>query len=250
MHQQRILVVEDDQIIRLMLEMHLQQAGYSTIGVGSGEAGLDQLRHERIDLLLTDLRLPMMDGLQLIAEARTIDPQIGAIILTGAASTTSAVAALNQQVHRYLLKPVTREHLVHNVAEILGQRQRLSERPQSYHTRQSEPGEEPTLIIGELQIDPQRHRVSCSGQIIPLSSTEFSLLLYLARRRGVLVSHQEIAREVLHYACSQQEARDLSKSRIHTLRRKIEAYPCTQRLIHSVRGAGYRILDDDEIEAL
>jgi len=191
----------------------------------------------------------MMDGLQLIAEAREIDPQISVIILTGAASTTSAIAALNQQVHRYLLKPIARDDLVRNVVEILGQQQRLSERPQTYRTRRSEQGDDQIMIIGGLQIDPQRHRVTQSGQIIALSNAEFSLLLYLARRRSTVVSHQEIAREVLRYPCSQQEARDLSKSHIHKLRRKIESQPYAPRLIHSVRGAGYRILDEDEIES-
>ncbi|NTW98198.1 MAG: response regulator transcription factor, partial [Oscillochloris sp.] len=233
---------------RLMLEMQLQHAGYTTIGVGSGEAALDQLARERFDLLITDLRLPDMDGLQVIAEARAIDPEIAVIILTGSASTTSAVAALNQQVHRYLLKPILPDELVRAVVEVLARQRRLAERAQSYHTQRADQGEDHVLRVGPLRIDPYRHRVTYSGQPLVLSSGEFSLLLYLTRRRGIVVSAQEIAREVLRYPCSQEEARNLTKSRIHSLRQKIEGSPCAARLIHNVRGAGYRLLDDDELE--
>lgn len=231
-----------------MVEMQLQQAGYLAISSSSGESALDLLGHGRFDLLITDLQLPEIDGLRLIAEARRLDPDIAAIIMSGISNTSSILAALNQQVHNYLLKPVLPVELMRGVNEALTRRRRMAERNTGYSARRMEQTEQHILHIGPLRIDPYRHRVTCGERTIRLSQTEFLLLLYLSQHQGRVISHQEIVREVLRYNCSQLEARNLAKSRIHTLRRKIEHLSCSHRLIHNVRGTGYRLLDDDELE--
>ncbi|MBX0330608.1 response regulator transcription factor [Oscillochloris sp. ZM17-4] len=249
MNQQRILVVDDDKIIRMALQVQLQKAGYTVLIVGSGEEAIDLLTRERFDLLITELCLPSINGLQLMARAREIDNQISVIIVTGEGSMASAIAAVNQQANRYLLKPVSRDDMVRNVAEVLAQRQKIAERAQPYHHGyHPKRAEEHILQICPLRIDPRRHRVTYNGQAILLTSGDFSLLLYLAHRRGIVVSSQEIAREVLRYTCSEQEARDLTRGRIHHLRQKLESPSGARRLIHSVRGVGYRIVDEGECE--
>jgi DNA-binding response OmpR family regulator len=247
MEQRSILIVEDDGITRLMLELQLQDEGYVVASVGCGAAAIDLLAQQRFDLLITDLRLPDIDGIQVMQEAHAASPDIAVIILTGSACLNSAIAAINHHAFRYLLKPVHDDELTRSVSEALTHRRLISERAQPYSPDPGELAGADDLQIGPLRIDPSRHRVICCGQAIPLSSGEFSLLIYLARRRGSVVSAEEIAREVLRYSCSPQEARNLVKHRIHSLRQKIEAPPGAPRLIHSVRGAGYRLADDDEL---
>ncbi|EFO80966.1 two component transcriptional regulator [Oscillochloris trichoides DG-6] len=251
MHQHRIIIVEDDGVTRLMLQLELQQAGYLTIGVPDPQTALDFLRHTHFDLLITDLDLPSMNGLQFISEARTLVPQIAVVILTATASLSSAVAALNQQVQRYLIKPMAPDVLLQHVNTILAQPARIAEGRQLYQTQHRLQAHDAIIQVGPLRIDPLRHRVTvaCNGEQIALSHGEFELLHYLATHRGHVVSAQAIAHDVLHYPCSTQEARDLSKSRIHSLRRKFAGHACIAHLIANVRGAGYRLLDDDEIEA-
>jgi DNA-binding response OmpR family regulator len=248
MKQQHMLIVEDDPLVRMMLELQLQQAGYATVAVESGEMALDLLSRERFELLLTDLRLPNMDGMQLIAKARALDPDIAVIIITGEATTDTAVAAINHQVHRYLIKPFHRDELVRSVTEALARRHALAERPYDYHVNHSGQSDDPIIQVGPLRIDPYRHRVTYRGRLLPLSNGELTLLMHLAQKRGIVVSAQEIAREVMHYNCTPQEARDLVRRRIHALRHKIEGGHGTPRLIESIRGAGYRLLEENELE--
>ncbi|MEI7644265.1 MAG: response regulator transcription factor [Chloroflexales bacterium] len=247
MAQQRILLVEDDGVTRLMLEMQIQKASHIVVGVASGEQAIAILAQERFDLLVTDLRMPTMDGMQVMEAARAIDPQIEVIILTGAACTNSAIAAVNHHAHSYMLKPVRCDDLIRNVAEALSHRCQIAEQAPTYNADHAGQASAHVLHIGPLRIDFYRHRVTHGDQALSLTRSEFSLLMYLAQRRGTVVSAVEIAREVLRHPCSPQEARDLTKGHIHRLRRKITPPPLAARLIHSVRGTGYRLADDDEL---
>jgi DNA-binding response OmpR family regulator len=247
MEQQRILVVEDDGVARLKLELQLQHMGHGVMSVASGAAGIDLMMKQRFDLMITDLCLPDIDGIQVMQEAHKVDPDITVIILTGAASLNSAIAATNNQAFRYLLKPVRSDELSRNVIDAISHRRRIAERTQRYYPDHAKRIGDHTLQIGPLLIDPSRHRVLCYGRAITLSRSEFSLLLYLARRRGTVVPIEEIAHTVLGYQCSPQEARHLVRNRIHSLRLKIEGPPHAPRLIRSVRGIGYRLAEDDEL---
>lgn len=230
-----------------MFTLQLQQAGYHVVEVENGETAIELLGRKRFDLMITDLLLPKMHGMQVIAKARALDTDMGVIIVTGEASTNLAIRALNQQVHRYLIKPISQPELLHNVAEVLAQGQRIAERGAPYQLHGADPVEPPMIWVGPLVIDPQRYRIVCDSTAITLTKSEFTLLVYLAQHRGAVVSPLDIARDVLHYACSLQEARDLVKSLTHRLRQKIEAIRPGLRPIRTVRGAGYRLLDEDEI---
>lgn len=243
MDQQRILVVEDDGVVRLMLEMQLQHAGYIVVGADNGELAIDLLSYKHFDLLITDLRLPNIDGIQVMAKARAIDPDIAIIILTGAACLPSALAAINHHVHCYMLKPVRSDELVRNVIEALKHRHRITESVSTYHTNQFEPTE---MTLGPLHINVERRRVTCNNQLLQLTNSEFALLVYLAQRHGAVASIEDITRDVLRYpSYSLSEARSLIKNRIHHLRQKIKGTDCAQQLIQSVRGSGYCLIDDN-----
>lgn len=257
MDETRLLVVEDEPVTRMMLDARLRAAGFSVTAVDSAELALDLLRSERFAVLVTDLLLQRLDGISLMVEARTIDPELEVIVLTGAASIDSAIAAVNQGAHTYLRKPPRHGELEARIAAARDRRRARVERTlalrqlSSQLLRIAEPeapayqcdGDgEARIRIGALEIDTLRRRVSVDQRAVTLSSGEFDLLLYMARRDQQVLSAEELAREVLRCpACSTAEARELIKARIHRLRQKIEPDPHAPRLIVSVRGAGYML---------
>ncbi|MCU0490611.1 MAG: response regulator transcription factor [Chloroflexaceae bacterium] len=277
MSQPHILVVEDENVARRVLHAMLVHAGYDVTSVGSGEEAIELLHQRRFDVLLTDLQLQQVSGVEVMATARERDQEIEVIVLTGYATLESAIAAVRHGAFNYILKPGKPGEIEASIAEALGKRRSRAER--SDYLRQmgqtlmrmaeggmqrevplldedvvrqlapvatAAPAEaprerpsDPLVHVGNLVIDLQRHLVTQEGKYVQLSSGEFSLLAYLAQRNEQVISPQQLVREVLGYDCSPQEARDLIKARIWSLRRKIEADPADPRIIVSVRGVGY-----------
>ena len=112
MSKERILVVEDEDIVRESLLRVLTRAGYKADGVSSGEAGLSRLTGKRYDLLLVDIKMPRMDGVTFLAEARQRDPEVGAILVTGYGTIEHAVEALELGAQGFVLKPVAPDRLL------------------------------------------------------------------------------------------------------------------------------------------
>jgi excisionase family DNA binding protein len=117
----RVLVVDDEESIRELLTKTLELAEYESQAVSDGRAGLDLLRREHWDLLIADLRMPEMDGLSLIREARRLHPRLPVIIVTGFSSESSAIQAVNLGVVGYLVKPFRIPHVLSAVAKALGE---------------------------------------------------------------------------------------------------------------------------------
>jgi DNA-binding response OmpR family regulator len=263
MSQSAILLVEDEAVARKVLQAMLVHAGYAVTAVGSGEEAIDLLDQHRYDLLLTDLQLRKIDGVQVMAVARDRDPDIEVIVLTGYATLDSAIAAVRHGAANYILKPGKPGEIERSVADALDRRRNRVERAdwlrklgqdlmeianneatpaaESVKTPSARNGD--LLRVGSLSIDLQRHIVTNGERVINLSSGEFSLLAYLAEHNEQVVSPQQLVRDVLGYECTPQEARDLIKARIWSLRRKIEDDPTAPTLILSVRGVGYVLTD-------
>lgn len=258
----RILVVEDEVLARRVLRDMLARAGYTVIAVGSGEEALEELERERFDVLLTDLKLRKVDGMQVVAAARQRDPDIEAIVLTGYATLDSAVAAVRHGAYNYILKPGQPGEIESSVAAALARGRERRERTANLRrmgenllklagsgtTNESEaapviPSSMPTHIItiGPLRLDQQRYSVSLNGRALSLSPGEFALLTYLAQRPQQVISPQQLVQEVMGYRCDAHEARDLIKARIWALRRKLEQDPSNPELLVSVRGVGYML---------
>ena len=117
----RVLVVDDEESIRELLRRTLALAEYEAQAVSDGKAGLELLRREPWDLLIADLRMPEMDGLSLIREARRLHPRLAVIIVTGYSSESSAIQAVNLGVVGYLVKPFRIPHVLSAVAKALGE---------------------------------------------------------------------------------------------------------------------------------
>jgi two-component system NtrC family response regulator len=111
MRRVKILVIDDDESLRRVLEYNLAQEGYAVLAAGSGEQGLDLLKKERADLVVTDVRMPGMDGLQVLEGVHKVDPNIQVIILTAFGTIEMAVEAMKAGAFQYISKPFNRDEL-------------------------------------------------------------------------------------------------------------------------------------------
>lgn len=265
MHTRRILLVEDEPVTRVMLEARLRGAGHEVQSAPSGETAVRLLAEGSFALLVTDLHLDAMNGVDLMARARAVDPDLELIMLTGGATVESAIAALDCGAHAYLRKPVAPGELEARVAAALARRQARRERAVTLKQlgsallRIAEPQEaveaaasanvalsnSSTLRVGRLELDLRRRRVRVDGRAVTLSQVQFDLLLYLARHPDTVQSPEQLAAEVLGLRCAQDEARELIKASVHRLRAKIEADVKTPRMLLTVRGVGYMLSSSD-----
>lgn len=255
---ERILIVDDEPSIRMVLSGVLTNAGYQVDSVDSGEAALEQLLGFEYDLLLVDLQMAGLDGLTLIDQARASHPDLAMIILTGFASTDSAIQALRQGVDDYLVKPARPDEIRAAVRRVLARRRTVLEktaaliriaRDLQHVVGEAEllprTTESPIIQRGPLIVDETAHRAAWHGQLLTLTPIEFGLLTYLARHMGKALSPQVLVLAVQGYECSAPEARELIKPHIYSLRAKIEPDPANPRYLINLRGVGY-ILQLDE----
>jgi DNA-binding response OmpR family regulator len=235
----------------------LRNAGYLVDSVESGEMALERLGLERYSLLVTDIGLAGLDGLALLKAARQADAEIEIIVITGAATVESAIVACNSGAARYLRKPLHRGELEDSVAVALERRRERVEQAgilrqlgsqllqlaegRALYAEAPLAHDNPILRVGELSIDVQRYEVSAYGQPVQLSSIQFNLLLYLARRCEQVITSRELVRKVLGYECDPAQAGELLKTHVYNLRQKIERNPAAPRLLLSRRGVGYLI---------
>lgn len=225
MAHESILAVEDDEDILQLLKYNLTKEGYRVTGVTSGEEGLQITRSTAPDLILLDLMLPGIDGLEvcrrLKMDAKT--RQVPIIMLTAKGEETDIVTGLELGAEDYITKPFSTRVLLARVRAVLRRRGTAS------------PKEDVLLRIHELVIDPGRHEVLLRGQAIDLTATEFRLLHLLARRPGWVLTRTNIV-EGLHgndYPVTDR-AVDV---KIVALRKKLGS---AADYIETVRGVGYR----------
>jgi len=222
----RILVVEDDPIIRQTVEYALRRAGFDTQSVGDGREALDIARATRPDLIVLDLMLPGMDGYLFAEELRRTDRDVAIVMVTALDQERDKVRGLDAGADDYITKPFSMEELL---ARVRANLRRVREREV---LAQAVP-----IDIGDLYIEPSELRVSVKGQQVKLRLKEFQLLVSLASNPGALKTRQALAQEVWGYDF-------LPSSRtidvhIRRLRQAVEE-PSDFIYIHTVHGMGYR----------
>lgn len=225
----QILVNEDDLATRKMLRFVLeQQAGYAVTEAGSSEATLQLLAEERFDLLVTDLLLPGLDGLELIRRVRKRSA-IPILMVSGRAEIADRVRGLRTGADDYLAKPFDPSELAARVEALLRR------------ARQTARGELAGVIqAGDVQIDLMHQAATVGGRgPIHLTPTEVRVLLRLARPLGEVRSRTELAEAVWGHAAA--PSTEAINTYIADLRRKLEPDPARPRLLQTVRGAGYRL---------
>jgi len=260
-----ILVIDDEDILRQTLGRVLRRVGFQVTTAGDGHEALRLLNEAVYDLVFLDIRLPGMDGLQILKEIRQRNARQPVILLTAYGSLQTALEALRLGATDYLLKPVDPEVLVARTRVLLEElaverrRKEVQEQiarlqddlrtleagpaptPSGYPTT---PPEERFLKRGGLILDLQARRATWRDSVITLPPATFDYLAALARHTPDIVSYQAIVIEAQGYQADPNEARELAKWHVHTIRQALEADPARPRHLINVRGEGYRLLID------
>jgi DNA-binding response OmpR family regulator len=256
----RILVVDDEQFIRFLLAEQLAQEGYEVSTAASGEEAVAMLQKATFDLMLLDLKMPGMDGIEVMRAARDIAPETVVIMLTAHATLDSAIEALRYGGHDYLLKPSSAEDILSSVEQGLAKRRRWRRQENLIQEMGNlarelaggegelpdgqRPGEEQSryLRVGDLLLDRASLSVHSAGESIHLTPSEYSLLLCLMENAGKTVGFGELAEAIHGAECEERAARDAISTHLWRLRRKLESVPDARNQIVNVRGQGYALL--------
>lgn len=223
-----ILVVEDQTDIARLVRLHLEMLGHRVHCCDTLAYSRRALAERRWDLLVLDLGLPDGDGLTLCAELRAHDPNTPVLVLTARGTEYDRVRGLETGADDYLTKPFSVLELQARVRALL-RRAGLS----------AGNGAGEVIEVAPLRIDLSRHEVSVRGEVVPLTATEFDLLLFLARNPGVVYSRQQLLSEV--WAYNHEGYEHTVNSHINRLRAKIELDPSRPVLIRTVWGVGYKL---------
>jgi DNA-binding response OmpR family regulator len=219
----RILVIEDEAKVANFIKKGLQQSGYEVDIAADGEEGYDKIRNGGFDLILLDLMLPQMSGLDLIPRMRECKPAIPIIAVTAKASVEDRVEGLNLGCDDYLVKPFS-------FAELLARIQ--------VQVRRGDPASTLELRAADLVLNPLRRKVTRAGKNIELSNKEFFLLEYLLKNKDQIVTRDMIVENV--WDASFDNFTNVVDVYINYLRNKIDR-DFEPRLIQTVRGVGYML---------
>ena len=218
----RILIVEDDGDIVDVLRRTLRAEGYEVRSGGDGPTGLDIASEFMPDLVVLDLGLPGMDGLEVCAKLRE-DSEVPILMLTARADTEDRVTGLDSGADDYLVKPFERSELLARIRALL---------------RRHPPRGSALLTVGDLKLNPDSQEAMRGDREVELTKREFELLEYLMRNRRLVISREKLLEEVWGYdPLDETNTIDVF---ISNLRRKLEEGGET-RILHTKRGAGYVI---------
>ncbi len=226
---EKILVVDDELTLRETLQYHLQHQGYEVVLARTGPEALSLARETRPDLILLDLMLPGMDGLEVCRILRR-ESSVPILMLTARAEEIDRVVGLELGADDYLAKPFSLRELEARIKALL-RRSRVSQQADAE-------AEDAPLRFDNLVIEPASHQVLLSGSILEMSPKEYDLLVFLARHRGQAISRQMILERV--WGWDYDGGTRTIDVHIRWLRSKIEDDPANPRRIVTVRGSGYR----------
>jgi DNA-binding response OmpR family regulator len=246
MNKQRILVVEDEKSLLIAIQRLLEAQGYIALTATDGAKALELMEETQPDLILADVAMPNMNGYQLYEQVQA-NPRwalIPFIFLTARTLDSDVRYGKELGVDDYLTKPVDPEDMFAVVRGKLRRAQRITQ--QSVDPVSSAGPGPRALTLGKLCVDPGQHRVWLNGKPIELSATEFTLLEYLARQAGQLVSAQEMIKVTHGLDTDHVEAGTLARPLIRSLRRKLGYSVGDMGCIENVRGAGYRLVSPGE----
>jgi len=216
----RVLVVEDDDAISQVLQRSLRMEGYDVRIAGDGISGLDQVQAFLPDLVILDLGLPKLDGIEVAKQLRERE-DVPILVLTARDAVEARVEGLDAGADDYLVKPFERQELLARLRALL---------------RRRPPRGQATLTVGDLKLNPDTHEAHRGIRLLELTQREFELLEYLMRNERIVVSRQRLLDEVWGY--DPFSMTNTIEVFVSNLRRKLEA-DGEPRLLHTIRGAGY-----------
>jgi two-component system response regulator ResD len=222
---ERILVVDDEAIVTEVVERYLVREGYGVNTVRDGAAALEAIAHETVDLVVLDLMLPRLDGLEVCRRIRG-ESRVPIIMLTAKNEESDKILGLGIGADDYIVKPFSPRELVARIQAVL---RRAGSTP-------AEPGD--LVRHGSLKVNPRSRSVENGGRAIDLTAKEFDLLYFLARNPGQVFSREQLLDQVWDY----HFAGDVSTVTVNVrrIREKVETDPNRPRYIKTVWGVGYK----------
>ncbi|HEY2917159.1 MAG TPA: response regulator transcription factor [Candidatus Limnocylindrales bacterium] len=224
-----VLVVDDEPKIVQLARDYLEHAGFEVVTTGDGAQALQVARSRRPDLIVLDLGLPGMDGLD-VTKALRAESDVPVVILTARDDEVDKIVGLELGADDYLTKPFSPRELVARVRTVL----RRSERAAT-----AEPAAR--LVAGDLVVDRERHAVEVAGRPVDLTATEFSILATLAARPGRVFTRSQLL-DAVHGVAFESYERAID-AHVKNIRRKLEPDPHAPRYLITVHGVGYRVAD-------
>ena len=247
-----ILVVDDELAMRESLREILELEGFRVSLADGGETALEILENAAIDVMLLDLKMKGMDGLETTEAVKRVSPETVIIMLTAHGTLESAIGAMRYGAFDYLLKPAAVGDIIASVqrglahrAQMMRQRDLVGLMQRAITELQPPPVTLPGknierhLKLREIDLDLQRHVATVRGRVLDLTLTEFRMLAYLMERPDQVISPHELVAAVQGYQADEHEARAIVRVHIRRLRQKIEADPDQPEYVLNVRGVGY-----------
>ncbi|HOV48948.1 MAG TPA: response regulator transcription factor [Anaerolineae bacterium] len=225
----RILIIEDERDLANALARGLRQEGYAVDIATNGMEGLELGEIYEYDLVVLDLNLPKLDGLEVCQRFRSNKPELLILILTARSRLEDRVIGLDQGADDYLVKPFHFEELAARIRALLRRDLRVRE---------------PILEVGDLKLDPASRIAWQKKQRLSLTKKEFAILEYLMRHAGEVVSQEELIEHVWNEDVNLFTAS--VRVHVHSLRRKLGDSPDSPHYIETITGSGYRLIALEE----
>ncbi len=225
MEQRTILVVDDDNGLRELIRINLEHEGYGVIQAANGVQCVAAVREQRPDMVILDVMMPEMDGLEACGKVREFS-QVPILMLTAKVQSEDVITGLDRGADDYLIKPFNMDELSARIRALL---------------RRVPPAYRPLAAgDGQISIDQQKREVRVRDETVDLTPTEYHLLLILSENAGKVVEHETLLRAV--WGQEYTKDNDYLKVYIWHLRRKIEVDPRNPKLLLTEWGVGYRLV--------
>jgi len=224
-----VLVVDDEEAIRNVVEAYLKAEGHSVLLAADGPEALTLFRRHLPDIVILDIMLPGLDGLEVLQQIRRLSNAY-VLLLTAKSDEVDRVIGLTVGADDYITKPFSPRELAARVKVVLRR------------GRATSPGEVQVLSFRTLEIDLQRHEVKRYGQPVDLTSLEFKLLVTLAIHPGAVLSREQLLERVWGYDYGGEDR--VVDVHVGHIRQKVEDDPADPQIICTVRGVGYKFVDE------
>jgi DNA-binding response OmpR family regulator len=232
----RILVIEDNKDLANLLEIHLKDQSYEVELAFDGDKGLARAKAQDFDLIILDLMLPGLDGLEICRRLRSKPLYTPILMLTAKSSELDRVLGLEMGADDYVTKPFSIRELMARVKAIFRRIDQVKS--------EQDVGGQSIIRVGDLSIDPEKRQVSLKGKLIDFTAKEFDLLLHFAKHPGRVYKRSQLLDEVWGYGHDGYE--HTVNSHINRLRAKIEKNPAQPSYILTVWGVGYRFAETEK----
>jgi len=225
-----VLVIDDDPQVRTLVSRLLRHEGYEVVEAGDAGEALRHVDQREPDLVLLDVVMPQVDGIDLLAEIRTRS-NVPVIMLTALGDEADRILGLKSGADDYMVKPFSPGELSARIESVLRRSQMSSNSVQGSATE--------ALTFGELEIDQRTRDVKLDGQLVELTAREFDLLFFLASSPRQVFDRQQLLTQVWQSSADWQDPATVTEH-VRRIRRKIESDPDRPRWLKTVRGVGYR----------